>query len=135
MDAETDLARLLGSMSPELQAGIYVFVTLPAGQAVPDGLDPVLVFREREGVTLVLAEPAAARAGLKAVFRCRMITLTIHSSLDAVGLLAAVTGRLAASGIPVNPVSAFHHDHLFVPAERAEEALLVLGALAAEHRP
>ncbi len=129
MAGETDLAALLGSMSPELRDGVHVFVTIPAGAGVPDGLDPVLLFREREGTTLVVAEAAAAKAGLEAAFRCRMITLTVHSSLEAVGFLAAVTGRLAACGIPVNPVAAFHHDHLFVPADRAEDALLPLRAL------
>jgi hypothetical protein len=32
----------------------------------------------------------------------------------------------------VNPVSAFYHDHLFVPVERAEEALAMLRQLAME---
>ncbi|TIW02257.1 MAG: ACT domain-containing protein, partial [Mesorhizobium sp.] len=56
----------------------------------------------------------------------------VHSSLEAVGFLAAITTRLAAAGMGVNPVSAFYHDHMFVPAERAEEALAILRALAAE---
>ena len=59
-----------------------------------------------------------------------MITLNIHSSLEAVGFLAAITTRLAAAGMGVNPVSAFYHDHLFVPAERAEEAMELLRQLA-----
>jgi hypothetical protein len=59
-----------------------------------------------------------------------MITLEIHSSLEAVGFLAAITARLAEAGMGVNPVSAFHHDHLFVPAERAAEALRILEAVA-----
>ena len=33
---------------------------------------------------------------------------------------------MAALGIAVNPVSGFYHDHLFVPEDRAEEALAVL---------
>ncbi|RVA88555.1 ACT domain-containing protein, partial [Mesorhizobium sp. M7A.F.Ca.CA.004.02.1.1] len=69
-----------------------------------------------------------------ASFRCRMVTLNIHSSLEAVGFLAAITTRLAAAGMGVNPVSAFYHDHLFVPADRAEEALELLVGLAAENR-
>ena len=97
----------------------------------PTSLDPVMVFREREGTTLIVPEDEASggRPG-RASFRCRMITLNIHSSLEAVGFLAAITARLAAAGMGVNPVSAFYHDHLFVPADRAEEAMELLRRLA-----
>jgi len=61
-----------------------------------------------------------------------MVTLTVHSALDAVGFLAAITARLAAAGISVNTVSAFFHDHLFVPAERAEETVEILCRMAAD---
>ena len=94
-----------------------------------------MIFREREGETLILLEDEA-RAGRtwNPLFRSRMITLNIHSSLDAVGFLAAITARLAAAGMGVNPVSAYFHDHLFVPADRAGEAMAILEALAAENR-
>jgi len=132
MTGETDLHRLLASMTPRLLPGAYLFATLAPGVATPDGLEPVMQFREREGLTLVVTEDEAKAAGLAGTFRCRMITLDIHSSLEAVGFLAAITARLAAAGMGVNPVSAFYHDHLFVPAERAEEALAILRDLAAE---
>ncbi|MDG4885187.1 ACT domain-containing protein [Mesorhizobium sp. WSM4884] len=132
MTGETDLQRLLASMTPQLLPDVHVFVTLPPGVAMPDGLDPVMSFREREGLTLIVTEDKAKSAGPAGTFRCRMITLNIHSSLEAVGFLAAITTRLAAAGMGVNPVSAFYHDHLFVPAERAEEALAILRQLAAE---
>ena len=74
----------------------------------------------------------AEAAGLPHQFASRLITLTVHSSLEAVGLLAAITAPLAEVGISVNAVSAFYHDHLFVPAERAEDAQLLLQRLAAE---
>jgi uncharacterized protein len=64
-----------------------------------------------------------------------MITLRIHSSLEAVGFLARIAAELARLGISVNVVSAFHHDHLFVPAGRAEEAMAALRALAAARPP
>ncbi|MER9658053.1 ACT domain-containing protein [Mesorhizobium sp. M0152] len=134
MTGETDLKTLLASMTPELLAGTYVFAALAPGIAQPAGLDPVMIFREREGVTLIVAEEAAKTAGLTASFRCRMITLNIHSSLEAVGFLAAITTRMAAAGMGVNPVSAFYHDHLFVPAERAEEAMEALRKLAEENK-
>jgi hypothetical protein len=62
-----------------------------------------------------------------------MITLDINSRLEAVGFLAAITARLAADGIAANPVSAFHHDHLFVPEICAEEAMAILEKMMREN--
>ena len=81
------------------------------------------LFREREGTAFIVRREEAEAAGLPHQFASRMITLTVHSSLEAIGFLAAITGRLAEAGISVNAVSAFYHDHLFVPEHRAEEAL------------
>ena len=75
-------------------------------------------------------EALAEAAGLSHQFASRLITLTVHSSLEAVGFLAAVTARLAAAGIAVNAVSAFYHDHLFVPEHRADDALSLLRNLS-----
>lgn len=130
MTGETKLAALLAGMRPFLQPGIFVFCTIPNSQAVPQGVEPVMLFREAEGITLILREEEADAAGLAKIFPCRMITLEIHSSLEAVGFLAAITARLAAAGMGVNPVSAFYHDHLFVPSGRAEEAMAILREMA-----
>ena len=57
------------------------------------------------------------------------ITLDVHSSLEAVGLTAAVSAALAEENISCNVVAAYYHDHLFVPvadAERAMETLMRL---------
>lgn len=89
-------------------------------------MNPLLTFREQEGTTLVIQREEAEAAGLRYAFASRMITLTVHSALDAVGFLAAITARLAEAGISVNAVSAFHHDHLFVPADRADDAMAAL---------
>jgi hypothetical protein len=130
MSGETDLAALISGMRPDLQPGLFVFCTLPADRPIPAGTDPVMIFREAEGRTLILREEEARGAGLRETFPCRMITLEIHSALEAVGFLAAITARLAAAGMGVNPVSAFFHDHLFVPADRAGEAVAILEAIA-----
>lgn len=132
MTGETDLSKLLSGMKPRLREGVFVFANLPPGAETPAGIAPVMIFREQEGTTLVMKEGDAAHAGLRSAFRSRMITLEIHSSLEAVGFLAAITKRLAEAGMGVNPVSAFYHDHLFVPANRAEEALRILEELAAK---
>jgi hypothetical protein len=91
-------------------------------------------FWEAEGITLILEREVAERAGLKFQGLWRMITLQVHSSLQAVGLLAAVTTKLASVGVSVNPVSAYYHDHLFVPAEKGELALKLLVELMGEAR-
>ncbi len=128
---ERDLGKLLRSMRPVLQEPVYLFATLPPGCKLPDGLQPILHFHETEGETIVVERAAAEAVGLGGVFPCRLITLEVHSALDAVGFLAAITTRLAAEGIGVNPVAGFHHDHLFVPADRADAALRALRELAA----
>lgn len=132
MSGETSLNRLLASMQPRLQDAIYVFATVPDWADLPAGLEAVMTFREAEGLTVIVEEDEARRAGLAETFRSRMITLEVHSSLDAVGFLAAITARLAEAGMGVNPVSAFYHDHLFVPEHRAAEAMQVLQRLSQE---
>jgi hypothetical protein len=129
MTGETDLARLVAGMTPALDPATHVFATVP-GTAVPPDAGAILTFAEAEGVTLVLPLDRAAGLGLAAVFPCRRIVLTVHSSLDAVGFMAAVTAALARAEIGVNPVAGFYHDHLFVPEARAEDAMAVLQALA-----
>jgi len=123
---ERGLHALLRNMKPEMLDGTFVFCSLAPSASIPATISPVLTFREREGTTLVILHEEAERAGLRHEFPSRLITLTVHSALDAVGFLAAITSRLADAGISVNAVSAFHHDHLFVPADRANEALAVL---------
>lgn len=47
------------------------------------------------------------------------------------GLTAAVATALADDGIACNVVAGYHHDHLFVPAARAADAMESLVRLAA----
>jgi len=126
MAAERDLDVLLKQMQPELQPGIFVFCTIAPDASIPAALNPLLTFREQEGTTLVVPRDEAEAAGLNHAFASRLISLTVHSALDAVGFLAAITARLAEAGISANAVSAFHHDHLFVPEDRANEAMALL---------
>lgn len=122
---EMNLDVLIQSMEPVLHNDTYVFATVDKAFNV-DALQPLLVFREQEGIALILTQQSALNAEIPHDFPCRMITLNIHSSLDAVGFLARITTRLAALQMGVNPVSAFYHDHLFVPVDRAGDALAEL---------
>ena len=123
MPGEGNLEKLLQNMKPEMHDGIFVFCSIPEDEKIPATLKPVHIFREREGTAFIVRREEAEAAGLPYQFASRMITLTVHSSLEAIGFLAAITGRLAEAGISVNAVSAFYHDHLFVPEHRADEAL------------
>ncbi|MDZ7703261.1 MAG: ACT domain-containing protein [Trueperaceae bacterium] len=129
---ETDLARLLATLAPTLDAETYVFCTVSesAWAGLQAGVSPIATFREDEGVSLVLSRDDAVGAGLAFRGTFRRITLRVYSSLHAVGLLAAVTAALANAGISANAVAAFYHDHLFVPSGRADEAIGVLDALS-----
>lgn len=126
----SDLALLLASMQPELNEGAYVFSTVQADSDV-SRLAPVATFREREGLTVILDEPTALREGLPVLFRAAWITLTVHSDLQAVGLTAAVAEALTKASISCNVVAAAFHDHIFVPADRAADALAQLAGLQA----
>jgi hypothetical protein len=126
---EHDLRTLLRSCNPTLHHEEFAYVTLP-NEEVPAGIAAQATFRESEGMTLIVTRREAGRCGLQTTFPCRMITLNVHSALDAVGFVAAVMTALASRGISTNTVSAFYHDHLFVPSDRAEEALQLLREFA-----
>ena len=86
MAGERDLKALLRDMRAEMREGIFVFCTIVNGDDIPAAIRPLLTFHEQEGMTLVLRREEAERAGLRYQFASRLITLTVHSSLDAVGL-------------------------------------------------
>ncbi|MFL1517004.1 ACT domain-containing protein [Pseudomonas prosekii] len=130
MAGETSLATLLRSMSPQLNAGEYVFCTLADGK-LPAGVEIIGSFREQEGLTVILERSDAEQAGLSFDYVAAWITLNVHSALEAVGLTAAFATALGKAGISCNVIAGFYHDHLFVGQTDAERALHVLRELAA----
>jgi len=126
---------MIAGMNPVADPADYCFVTVPDDDLSTRIAEVALAsFREDEGRSFVLAYEAAHSFDLPAGDPYRRIVLTVHSALDGVGLTAAVAGKLAEAGIPCNMVAAFHHDHVFVPAGDAEEALSLLRQLQAEAR-
>ncbi|WP_327069466.1 ACT domain-containing protein [Kitasatospora sp. NBC_01250] len=132
MAGEKDLQKLLAELRPELNPGRFVYCTFPG--RVPAGLQPVVTVAEPEGVTVVVAQQEAEELGLAYDYVAAWITLRVHSALEAVGLTAAVAGRLTEEGISCNVVAGFHHDHLFVAADDADRALRALERLTAGAR-
>jgi hypothetical protein len=128
MDGERNLDLLLKTIQPLLMDGKWVFRTSVNGFDVATLETAILMFREPEGVTII--SPATPDNDALPVWV--MITLSIHSSLEAVGFLAAITTSLAAIDIPVNAVSAYYHDHIFVPYERRDDAMECLRCMMRE---
>jgi hypothetical protein len=130
MGGEMDLRVLLREMTAQLHDDVFVFATLPPHH-LPDELRVRMRFEEAEGTTLILTQAEAQKHAIPHQFPCRMITLDVHSALEAVGFIARVATALAAHGMGVNPVSGFYHDHLFVPLGREQDALRILDDLRA----
>ena len=130
-EAERDLNTLLISMKPALDPREWVYCSVDRS-FLQTAHKPLFVFHESEGTTVVIERNQAESLHLTYAFVSRRITLRVHSDLEAVGFLATVTTELAKHMIPANAVSAFYHDHIFVPIDRAEEALHVLETLSAE---
>jgi hypothetical protein len=117
-------------MQPKRVSGKFVFCTVSNSKLSALKITPKLIFQEEEGVTLILEKEVADKNKLSYDKIWSLITLNINSDLSAVGFLAAITPALAQAGISVNVVSAYYHDHLFVPERKEKEAISVLKRLS-----
>jgi uncharacterized protein len=130
MAGETNLQLLLNNMQPQLNKGEYIFATVE-DIALFDTTKMISLFKEQEGYTIIAEKKIADEWKLKYSYVAAWITLTVHSSLEAVGLTAAFSKALGDAGISCNVVAAYYHDHIFVDVKDAEKAMEVLNDLAA----
>lgn len=130
MSGEKNLTKLIESMTPVLVEEEYVFCTLETYEYKDvASLEPMSTFQEKEGLSLIVTKEKADEFDISysGTFKC--ITLNVHSSLDAVGLTAAVSTKLTEKNISANVVAAYYHDHIFIAAKDAEQALISLNEL------
>jgi hypothetical protein len=130
MTGIVEIEELLKSMSPEIRGGECAFCTVEGELADYVHLNPLATYIEAEGLTLILDVEAAEKANIPFEGKYKQITLTVHSSLEAVGLTAAVSAKLTAYNISANVVAAYYHDHIFVQSDKAEAALAALQEFA-----
>ena len=128
-EAKSDLSQLISEMSPVLDHRPWVFVSVTTERAACLRDKALATFLESEGVTLVLRHEDAREISNCSTKFAR-ITLQIHSSLEAVGLTAAVAQALAEMSISANIIAAYYHDHIFVPFDQADGALMCLTSLS-----
>lgn len=131
MSGESDLNTLLKTMKPRLNAGDFVFCSVN-DLALVDLNEIILFFKEDESITIIIKRELADTLKLDYSFIASWITLTIHSSLSAVGLTAAFSKVLSDKGISCNVVAAYYHDHIFVDKKDAEKAMEVLNLLSTQ---
>ena len=131
MAGEKILNKLLKAMKPELNGGDYVFCSISEALSL-NIKDFISLFKEDEGTTIIINKELADSLNLKYSFVASWITLTVHSSLEAIGLTAAFSSALAKHQISCNVVAAFFHDHIFVDKKDQEKALQILNTLSQE---
>ena len=141
---EKDLTAMLRTLSAHLDANRYIFGKVSCQESSSAaalsalgglGVAPICTFLEEEGLTVILKEEELVKLRALPNFDYietpfSRLSLEVHSSLEAVGLTAAVSARLTGSGISANVVAAYCHDHFFVQSERAEEALEAIMGMA-----
>jgi uncharacterized protein len=128
MSGETNLAILLASMEPTLDDKPYGFTTVPKETTLADLDDVFAVIRENEGLTLVAPVAQLQALGIAVELEWAKITLTVHSSLSAVGLTAAFAQVLGDKGISANVIAGYFHDHILVQWQLRQEAMAALAS-------
>ncbi len=118
-------------MSPVLLTGEFVFLSFDHSRYGDHSeLEPIAAVIEDEGLTLVIPRSKADEYELKYESVFSAITLNVHSSLEAVGLTAAISNKLAEHGVSANVIAGYFHDHIFVQNTMAERAVDAINELS-----
>ena len=125
LGGETNLSQILKTLSPELNPGEYIFHSTNDPSQF-DVKDVIGLFKEKEGVTVIISKNLADRKKIPYEFVASWITLNVHSSLASVGLTAAFSNALTKENISANVIAGYYHDHIFVAKKDAGKAMKVL---------
>ena len=129
MAGEKNLNQLLKLIKPQHNPGEYVFCTVKNLSSI-DIAVAIMIFREEEAYSIIIKKETADYLKIEYSFIASWITLTVYSSLEAVGLTAAFSTALSLEGISCNVVAAFYHDHIFVDKKDLEKAMIILNKLS-----
>lgn len=121
---------------------LYLLVKLPsaaitaAAGIIAEISDPfTALIVDKDEVTLVVPQEAIDEFGNRLVGHelstkpFRLLTVDVVLEMEMVGFMAAISTALAAAGVPIFPFAAFSRDHLLVPADHYDLALVTLEAM------
>ncbi|MFH6961909.1 ACT domain-containing protein [Flavobacterium plurextorum] len=129
MSGEKDLQKLLKNMKPEHNLGDYVFCKIEEVENI--NLNEIeMLFKEKEAFTLILKKENAEKLNLEYSVVMSWITLSVHSSLEAIGLTAAFSNALSEHEISCNVVAAYYHDHIFIDKKDTARAMEILSSFS-----
>lgn len=127
MSGETDLSAMLVDFDVVARPDAYVYALLDSSS--PLRALSLATVVEDEGLTAVLKQDDADAHGITYDFVASWITLTVHSSLHAVGLTALFSKALSDHNISCNVLAGLHHDHVLVGIGDRDRAISVLRSL------
>ena len=118
---------MLANLDVERRPGVFTYIAV---EVPTPGLLAAshAVVKEGELTTIVLPIEAAERSGQPVPVKLAWLTLSVFSSLEAIGLTAAISQRLTEKNISCNVIAGYHHDHFLVPIERVDDAIAALTA-------
>ncbi|MEL6693247.1 MAG: ACT domain-containing protein [Pseudomonadota bacterium] len=133
--AESDLSKLLGTLSVVRRDGVWRFETIDKDEAswaelvsLRNVRDIAMLFQESEGLTVITSAESATPEDNRWVW----LELSVYSDLQAVGFLAKVATALTEASVPCNAIAAYHHDHIFVPETKADTAIRAIESLRSQ---
>jgi hypothetical protein len=124
----TDLRAMLATLEATARPDDYVYAVIAPDHPAVELAHATI--REVEGLSVVLRRADADAHGVAHEFVAAWLTLTVHSSLEAIGLTAAFSRGLGEAGISCNVIAGFHHDHILVPVSECAHALEVIRSLS-----
>ena len=128
---ETDLNVILQELSVVTRPGRFAVVAVEEPPTLGDGVEAMVA--EADRITVVATMERAERSGWQVDFEAAWLTLDVHSSMEAVGLTAAVATALAERNIPCNVLAGWTNDHILVPIGKADDAIATLSHLDHKH--
>ncbi len=117
-----NLEETLRSMVVSCDEVKYGFATVKSTKSIVLE-DLQATFKEQEGLAIIAPKDVLEAKGIKYEGPFAKITIDVHTSLEMVGLTAALATELTKNDVSANVVAAYFHDHIFVQYDLRQKAM------------